>query len=81
MRLERSCAAAECGDWLRNEAPAAGVARLRAGLRRQAYATHRHDTYTVALTEAGVQEFDYRGTVHRSLPGSLRVAHDDQRVL
>jgi len=78
MRLERSCAADARGDWLRNEAPAAGVARLRAGLRRQAYATHRHDTYTVALTEAGVQEFDYRGTVHRSLPGQVVLLHPDE---
>jgi AraC-like DNA-binding protein len=85
MGLERSCEGRAsprgdepAGDWLRSEAPASGVSRLRASLRRQAYATHRHDTYTVALTEAGVQEFDYRGAVHRSLPGQVVLLHPDE---
>jgi AraC-like DNA-binding protein len=54
------------------------VSRLRARLYREAYARHRHDTYTVCLTEQGVQEFDYRGTVHRSLPGQLVILHPDE---
>jgi AraC-like DNA-binding protein len=77
MRLERSCAPGGA-DWLLSEPPAHGVARLRARLQRAAYATHRHDTYTVALTESGVQEFDYRGGVHRSLPGQVVVLHPDE---
>ena len=76
-RLERSCAPAGA-DWLAGEAPARGVARLRARLQRAAYAPHRHDTYTVSLTEHGVQEFGYRGTVHRSLPGQVAVLHPDE---
>jgi len=79
MRLERSCADRPCADWLRSEPPLHGVARLRARLQREAHATHRHDTYTVALTEAGVQEFDYRGAVHRSLPGQIVLLHPDER--
>ena len=79
MRLERSCVpAAGAGDWLQSEAPAHGVARLRARLQREAYATHRHDTYTVALTESGVQEFDYRGCVQRSLAGQVVLLHPDE---
>jgi AraC-like DNA-binding protein len=79
MRLERSCGpAAGAGDWLASEAPAHGVARLRARLQREAYAMHRHDTYTVALTESGVQEFHYRGGVHRSLAGQVVVLHPDE---
>lgn len=77
MRLERSCERTG-GEWLRSEAPAHGVARLRARLQRQAYATHRHDTYTVALTECGVQEFGYRGAVHRSLAGQVVLLHPDE---
>ena len=78
MRLERSCDDAARTDWLLSESPRHGVARLRARLQREAHATHRHDTYTVALTEAGVQEFDYRGTVHRSLPGQIVLLHPDE---
>jgi AraC-like DNA-binding protein len=79
MRLERSCVpAAGAGDWLASEAPAHGVARLRARLQRAAYATHRHDTYTVALTESGVQEFHYRGGLHRSLAGQVVLLHPDE---
>ena len=77
MRLERSCDSVT-SDWLVSEAPVHGVARLRAHLQREAYATHRHDTYTVALTESGVQEFGYRGTVHRSLAGQVVVLHPDE---
>jgi len=77
MRLERSCAPGGA-DWLLSEPPAHGVARLRARLQRAAYATHRHDTYTVALTERGVQEFDYRGGVHRSLAGQVVLLHPDE---
>ncbi len=55
-----------------------GVTRLHASLQREAYATHRHDTYTVALTERGVQEFDYRGGVHRSQAGQVVLLHPDE---
>jgi len=78
MRLERSCDATAPGDWLVSEEPAFGVARLRARLQRAAHARHRHDTYTVALTESGVQEFGYRGSLHRSLPGQIVLLHPDE---
>jgi AraC-like DNA-binding protein len=77
MRLERSCDP-RASDWLLSEAPVHGVARLRARLQREAYATHRHDTYTVALTESGVQEFDYRGRVQRSVAGQVVLLHPDE---
>jgi AraC-like DNA-binding protein len=58
MHLELSCDATPPGaDWLVSEQPAFGVARLRARLQRGAHARHRHDTYAVALTEGGAQEF------------------------
>jgi len=75
--LERSCAESR-PDWLSERAAVGGVALLRASLRQRAYARHRHDTYTIALTESGVQEFDYRGVVHRSLPGQTVVLHPDE---
>lgn len=77
VRLERSGAWGD-GDWLRDELPVNGVARLRASLKERAYTRHRHDTYTIALTERGVQEFEYRHQVHRSLPGQVVVLHPDE---
>src|SRR5207253_6753147 len=35
---------------------------------------HRHDIYAIGVTEEGVQAFEYRGTVERSLPGRIAEA-------
>lgn len=43
-----------------------------------AFSPHRHDTYTVALTTAGVQAFNYRGAMRRSLPGQVLILHPDE---
>jgi AraC-like DNA-binding protein len=43
-----------------------------------AFSPHRHDTYTVALTMAGVQAFNYRGAVRHSLPGQVLILHPDE---
>lgn len=43
-----------------------------------AFSPHRHDTYTVALTVAGVQAFNYRREVRYSLPGQVLVLHPDE---
>lgn len=66
------------GDWLRDASAVEGLSRLHAGLKQRAYARHRHDSYTIALTESGVQEFGYRRNVHRSLPGQVLVLHPDE---
>ena len=47
-------------------------------LRRSAYAPHRHDTYAVGITTAGVQRFRYRGERRICLPGQLHVLHPDE---
>ncbi len=80
-RLERFSASALSefpGDWIAQAPPVQGIARLRAGLKSQAYSRHRHDTYSISVTQCGVQEFDYRGSVHRSLPGQVVVLHPDE---
>jgi len=56
-----------------------GVERFRAWLGREAYDTHRHDTYAIGLTDRGVQVFDYRGAERVSLPGQVVVLHPDER--
>lgn len=43
-----------------------------------AFSPHRHDTYTVALTVAGVQAFNYRGAMRHSLPGQALILHPDE---
>lgn len=43
-----------------------------------AFSPHRHDTYTVALTVAGVQAFNYRGVMRHSLPGQVLILHPDE---
>lgn len=43
-----------------------------------AYAPHRHDTYTFALTTHGVQSFNYRGSLRHSMPGKAVILHPDE---
>src|SRR5215467_7823141 len=73
--LVRSCVR---GDWVRTSQPGEGVELMRAWFGGRAYERHRHDTYAISVTEAGVQTFDYRGRVERSLPGEVVVLHPDE---
>lgn len=52
--------------------------RFEAAFSGRAFAPHRHDTYTFALTTAGVQSFEYRGACRHSLPGELIILHPDE---
>jgi hypothetical protein len=65
-RLERSCAGR---DWVRARPLAAGVQALAAWFAGRGYDRHRHDTYAIGLTDAGLQVFDYRGATRVSRPG------------
>jgi AraC-like DNA-binding protein len=58
--------------------PGDGVELLRAWFGGRAYARHRHDSYAISVTEAGVQTFDYRGRVERCTPGKVAVLHPDE---
>lgn len=55
-----------------------GVELIEAQLRVGAFSPHRHDTYTIAVTTAGVQSFNYRGKRWRSLPGQVMILHPDE---
>jgi AraC-like DNA-binding protein len=72
--LERSC-----GDWVRSRGPTGGVELLQAWFSGRGFAPHRHDTYGIAVTDLGVQTFDYRGCLQRSLPGQVTVLHPDEK--
>lgn len=54
------------------------IARIEACFKGAAFAPHRHDTYAIAITMAGVQSFDYRGTTRHSQAGELVVLHPDE---
>lgn len=77
-RLERSCGRAGA-DWLRAAPSAPGFERIDAYFRGRAYAPHRHDTYAIGVTMAGVQCFDYGGSARQSLPGRVVALHPDER--
>lgn len=44
----------------------------------EAFSPHRHDTYAVGVTLAGVQTFRYRGEQRHCLPGEWHVLHPDE---
>ncbi|HEY2304653.1 MAG TPA: AraC family transcriptional regulator [Streptosporangiaceae bacterium] len=73
--LERSCGPDE---WVDAAGPVDGVELFRARLRGRPFSRHRHDVYAIGVTEEGVQAFEYRGTVERSLPGQVFVLHPNE---
>jgi AraC-like DNA-binding protein len=73
--LERSC---DPGEWLEATGPVEGVELFRARLRGRPFSRHRHDVYAIGVTEEGVQAFEYRGTIERSLPGQVFMLHPDE---
>jgi AraC-like DNA-binding protein len=72
--LERSCRR----DWVRIGASRPGFERVEVCFATQAFAPHRHDTYTIGVTVQGVQAFDYRGRAMRSVAGQVFVLHPDE---
>ena len=70
--LERSC------DRIRLGVGAPGIERAEVRLRSRGFAPHRHDTYAIGITTAGVQVFRYRGSRHVCLPGQVHVLHPDE---
>ena len=55
-----------------------GIERLEARFRGQAFSPHRHDTYAIGITLAGVQTFRYRGEARHCLPGQCHILHPDE---
>jgi AraC-like DNA-binding protein len=73
--LERPC---DRGDFVWSREAGKGLELLRAWFGGRAYARHRHDSYAIGVTEAGLQTFDYRGRVEQSRPGQVVVLHPDE---
>ena len=55
-----------------------GIERAEVRLSTCAFEPHRHDTYAIGITTAGVQTFRYRGARRVCLPGQLHVLHPDE---
>ena len=66
------------GTRLRYGCGAPGIERLAATLEGRPFSAHRHDTYAIGVTVAGVQTFEYRGRRHTCLPGEAHVLHPDE---
>ncbi|MDH0866809.1 AraC family transcriptional regulator [Mitsuaria sp. GD03876] len=65
-------------DWVRHGAGDDGLERLEAFFHGEAYTPHRHDTYAIGSTLAGVQSFTYRASLRHSLAGHTVVLHPDE---
>ena len=60
-------------------APASpGLERIEAFFSGHGFDPHRHDTYAIGYTIAGVQAFRYRGAARRSVRGQVFVLHPDE---
>lgn len=69
---------AHAANPLHSVSPFERIERVANRLVGAAFSPHRHDTYTVALTLAGVQAFNYRGAARHGLPGQVLVLHPDE---
>lgn len=65
-------------DYIRFGPSAHGIERAEIYLSASGYEPHRHDTYAIGITTAGVQTFHYRGSRRICLPGQLHVLHPDE---
>lgn len=65
-------------SWLHRTDAMQGIERIEAFFQGNAYGMHRHDTYAIGCTMAGVQAFRYRGAHRQSLPGHTMVLHPDE---
>ncbi|MCG6522692.1 AraC family ligand binding domain-containing protein, partial [Vibrio parahaemolyticus] len=68
----------QSADWVRLAQGGGRTERIEAFFGGHGYEPHRHDTYAIGQTIAGVQSFHYRGGLQHSLPGGTMVLHPDE---
>ncbi|MET7142939.1 AraC family transcriptional regulator [Xanthomonas sp. PPL139] len=66
------------GDWVQRVASTSRLERIEAFFGGHGYAMHRHDTYAIGRTLAGVQSFHYRRAMAHGTPGTTIVLHPDE---
>ncbi|MGE8302908.1 MAG: AraC family transcriptional regulator [Pseudomonas kermanshahensis] len=76
--MERKSAHAATSDWVIRSAQPGSVERIEAWFGSHGYDPHRHDTYSIGRTLAGVQSFHYKGTLCHGVPGNTLVLHPDE---
>jgi AraC-like DNA-binding protein len=77
-RLEGLCDARALQARIRIGLGCDGVERVEARFPGAAFSPHRHDTYAIGITLAGVQRFRYRGEQRHCLPGQCHILHPDE---
>ncbi|KAF1021092.1 MAG: Transcriptional activator NphR [Paracidovorax wautersii] len=65
-------------DWVQHATRPGKVERIEAYFGGHGYTPHRHGTYAIGLTLAGVQRFQYRRAQRHSLLGTIMVLHPDE---
>ncbi|RMR05292.1 AraC family transcriptional regulator [Pseudomonas savastanoi pv. glycinea] len=65
-------------DWLVRAPQSRKMERIEAYFSGHGYTPHRHDTYAIGRTQAGVQSFHYRNDYRHSLAGGTMVLHPDE---
>ncbi|EXU77340.1 AraC family transcriptional regulator [Erwinia mallotivora] len=65
-------------DWIARISPPNKPECIEAYFSGHGYDLHRHDTWAIGQTLAGVQSFHYRRTLVHSLPGRTMVLHPDE---
>lgn len=65
-------------DWAVRAPQSTKLERMEAYFGGHGFAPHRHDTYAIGRTLAGVHSFHYRNGMRHSLPGGTIVLHPDE---
>lgn len=65
-------------SWIDLKPASNGIEWASAFFRGLAFSPHRHDTYAIGYTTAGVQAFDYRGEGRHSCAGDAFILHPDE---
>ncbi|WP_312936095.1 AraC family transcriptional regulator [Pseudomonas sp.] len=65
-------------DWVLRADTPGRIERIEAWFGGHGYDPHRHDTYSIGRTLAGVQSFHYTGSLRHGLPGTTLVLHPDE---
>lgn len=65
-------------DWVKRPNEPGRLERIEAFFSGFGFTPHRHDTYAVGCTLAGIHRFNYRKSARYSLPGNIVVVHPDE---
>jgi AraC-like DNA-binding protein len=65
-------------DWVIRSIQPGSVERIEAWFGSHGYDPHRHDTYSIGRTLAGVQSFHYKGSLCHGVPGNTLALHPDE---